>query len=173
MAFPVSDLPSELGVKELAPEEAVEVLVAQAVRGRVAPGRQRGYDVYRSELYPDKTFQIKYANVRDIPGKKKKIGDRDVVVRPRKQWAFSVNNSDYKADWYILFGERDGRVYPFLLSYEEWIDRSSKTAKGRFLLVTAQEYSRCGRYASAKKRNRTWEYYVPEWTELPKYILQK
>ena len=122
--------------------------------------------MHKSVLFPGTTFQVKYSRTGLRKGDTRTINGREVDIRDTWRWSFRVSNAAYKADWYALFGEREGLVYPFLLSYSEWIERSCKTGKQRFLAIAAQEYSKCGRYASARKRNRSWEHYIDEWSKL-------
>jgi len=167
MSFPLLEMPSEIGgIKELAFEESAEILVARAVQGKVAGGRQRGFDVYKSALFPGQTFQVKTARVSVRAGEVKVLDGRELEIRDTYQWAFRVGHSEYTADWYILFGERDDLVYPFLLTQQEWDAHSSPTGTpARMLIMTAQEYSRCGRYISSYKRNRHWRFVIRKWPE--------
>jgi len=166
MSFPLSDLPIELGgIKELSCAEAVEILVAQAVQGRLPGGNHPGFDVYKSRLFPGQTFQVKFSNTLTRKGVTKVLNGRTRVIKDTLQWAFSVATSEYRADWYVLFGECDSFVYPFLFSRADWVKKSSKAGKGRYMAITAQEYSRCGRYYNSHKRNRKWEHYIREWPD--------
>lgn len=164
MAFSLSDLPAEIGrVKELSPDEAVEVLVARAVQGKVAAGNAPGFDVHKSALFPGETFQVKFSRALFREGSTKVLGGYLRTFKDTWKWAFNVSKSKYQADWYVLFGERDGLIYPFLFDYSEWVEGASNTGKGRLMTITAQQHSRCGRYAGTYKLNRRWENYIANW----------
>jgi len=163
MTFSVDELPSKVDVLLLSKAKAAEVILARALKGKVAPGNNPGFDVYQAERYPGETFQVKYSVAHLREAEEKSIGDRSVTIQDRYLWSFRVGNADHIADWYCLFGEKEGLVYPFVLSYSEWIKRSSLAQKARILIVSAREFSKCGRYDKSYKRNRTWEYHVKEW----------
>jgi len=167
MPIPFSELPAEIGgIKELSFDEAAEVLVAQAVKGKVTGGRQAGFDVHKSALFPSQTFQVKSSRPGLRHGETKELGGYTREFKDTYRWTFRVGKSEYTADWYVLFGEYDGLVYPFLMTQQEWDRVSSNTGTpARMLAITVQEHSKCGRYFSAYKRNRHWQFVIRQWPE--------
>lgn len=68
VSFPLGQVPTELvcphcggSVRQAPLSEGFEILVAGWLGGELAATRQEGYDVYKSALFPKRTFQVKHA----------------------------------------------------------------------------------------------------------------
>ena len=140
-------------IKDLSLSERFEVLSAIALRARLTVGKNAGFDIYDSALYPGLTFQVKASNAWQDISTRAKIENHGEV--------YTFNGADnYEADFYILFGLKDDMVYPFLFSKNAWKKAGSKTGKRRIVVLKTARYSR---RTKALKENRGWNCYIDDW----------
>jgi len=166
----LSDVPSILHIrdehgdltKDLSLGERFEMLAARVLHARVARYRQVGFDLYDSPLYPGIKFQVKIAHAREGQSGPKIINGRDVLMRVAPSWTWSEKASG-EVHLYILFGIKQGIIYPFVAPLDIWLAESFESSGGRTLRICSEEYSRCGRYESSIKRNKFWEYSIRNW----------
>ena len=140
-------------IKDLGLFERFEALTAVALHGRLAIGRNAGFDVYDSALYPELTFQVKVSSAWQD------ISTRAKTERHGEVYTFNGTN-EHEADYYILFGLKDDLVYPFLFTKTTWKRLGSKTGKRRIVVLKTARYSR---RSKALKENRGWNCYINDW----------
>ena len=163
--FAIEQLPTEYGIMDLGLPHAAEIITAEVLQARVAPSSNPGFDVYQSELFPGLTFQVKLAQAREQEGAVRIIKGRTCVLNASPTWAWSEAHA-LGADWYVLFGVKDGTVYPFAVPVFIWHEESYDTGTGgRFLSISCDQYSKCGRHVRSYKRNKFWQYRIPKWPD--------
>lgn len=144
---------------QLSQAKAFEVILAHVVRGVVMEHGNVGYDVSGSSLYPGMTFQVKCSNPDDPAQYAQQVIFVEGVERDLNQapaWWFGARDR-IGADWYILFGLRENKVYPFAIPTGKWSRYKSDPQR-----IVTQEYSRCG---SGHRRNQFWEYAIHQWPD--------
>lgn len=155
MSFLLEIVPAELlcphcgkHIRDVGLAGGFEILAAQWLGAELAVERQRGYDVHKSTLFPNCTFQIKYAYPSSV---QRKWGSNEV-------WAWQDNNAEGQADYYVLFGIREKLAYCFLLDTLLW-DRFSSGKTSSMLYSPTFPFSRRGRGArSYIHEARLWKY---------------
>ena len=149
--------------------EGFEIFTADALQARMAGFQNEGYDLYKSQLFPDVTFQVKYARARVRPAETKLVNGRLCEFPERRTWTWTERIAG-SADFYVLFGINDG-ITPFLLCRHDWLDVASDDGNGgKVRTTTANEWSNCGRYMNSSKRNRFWRFALKVW---PEYLLAR
>lgn len=135
-----------------------ERLTAEYLKGKQAPPFNPGFDVYDSILVPDLTFQVKYANVIS-----KKCGHGQDIW----QWTQS-NIEKCDADYFILYGIREGNVSMFCIPRSKFIAEGTRYANGR---LCYQGHP----YPTADRRRyhftpKLWKWHVSDPTRLHERI---
>jgi hypothetical protein len=149
--------------------EAVEFYTARVLGAQVAPARMQGYDVHNSIHFPGVTFQVKVSRAGAGRKEQKIVKGRDSTWDSSPTWAWTERLA-FGADYYVLYGVRKDQVYPFVVPVYLWEDESYDTGNGgRFLRISIDQYSRCGKYRNSFKRNKFWQYLVKTW---PKGLLE-
>jgi hypothetical protein len=123
-------------------KDLTESYVADLVRGQVVVNSSNpGFDVWKSELYPECTFQVKYA----IPYQGKS----------RRAWTFhGLGYGNHGASWHIYFGIRANSVYPFLFS-SKYIGRFERHAS---INIPVRRYGRTG-------LSPYWYHFLRQWPD--------
>jgi hypothetical protein len=141
MPFPLREVPTVFAcphcgkhIRDANLSEGFEILIARWLRAELAMERQRGYDIHKSTLFPNRTFQVKYAYPSAV---QRKWGSNEV-------WEWSDGQAIGQADYYILFGVRKGLVHCFLLNRKLW-DRLSSGKTSSILYSPTYCFSRRGR----------------------------
>jgi len=166
----LSDIPLELTcpdcgkfIKEMSLSEAVEFYTARVLGGEVARARMQGFDVHKSIHFPGATFQVKMSRAGAGRKEQKTIQGREVDLDGSPTWSWHESIA-FGADFYILYGVLKDQVYPFVVPVYLWEDESSDTGSGgRFLRISTDQYSRCGKYRNSFKRNKFWQYLIKTW----------
>jgi len=167
--FSLSTIPTEIAygncIKELSLSDAVEWLTADLLHARLAAARNPGFDVYKSELFPNVTFQVKASRPGEAHKIQKIVNGRDALWDASPAWTWREANAG-NADFYFLYGVNGESVYPFVVPLYIWTKEAYDTGAGGLILrVSVDQYSRCGRYKRASKRNKFWQYYVKDWPD--------
>jgi hypothetical protein len=131
--------------------QSFEVKVASWLQARVAPPATKGYDVYDSLLVPDKTFQVKYAQMHRFHSPKKQF--------PVETWTWKVKSLDsVHPDFFVLFGiDEDGTENVFLLSRDDYLAYASRSKDGGYFLHVSSKRVSNRRYAYIPK---IWRYLI-------------
>lgn len=167
MAISIDQVPTSLQcprcghkIRGVPVSEGYEILVAQWLKGELAPALQVGFDIYQSALFPKRTFQVKHAN----PSNARR---NDGVY---ESWAWG-SNACILADYYILFGVKDSFAYCFLLTSELW-EKFSAGKSRRLLTSPTHRFSRQGggTRRGYPRENRLWFY---ECMGLPQDLIRR
>lgn len=172
MSFSASIVPTELRcpdcghyIRDISPSEGYELLVATVLKTKWAHQLCPGYDVYDSALFPDTTFQVKFANAREGRTETRNVDGRELTFVQAPTWSWR-DAANIGADFYVLFGVQGDLVYPFVVCRDAWMDESCKASdKARLLRVSTKAKSRCGRYHSGYKDNKFWQYAITSWPQ--------
>jgi hypothetical protein len=180
--FPISVLPDRAAVISgnmdfsfpLSRWQACELFVAHYLDAMLALPCHTGYDVYGSRMFPGLTFQIKYATAyqRDKSGIDAFNAQKgyDPVLKVKPSWCFTAPQRE-AADFYVLLGSMNDRIYPFVMAQDE-SPLARRDGKRRGLIICTSKQVRCGhgKYRQAKY----WNHSIKAWPDdLYSYIEAK
>ena len=167
--FSLTEIPTEIEyrhcIKELNLADGAEWLTADLLHARLASAGNPGFDVYKSELFPNLTFQVKLSRPGEARKIQKTVNGRDDFwdTSPAWTWHEAIAES---ADFYVLYGVNGDEVYPFVVPLRVWTKEAYDTGIGGLILrVSVDQYSHCGRYKRSFKRNKFWQYLLKTWPD--------
>jgi len=173
MSFPMSLVPTSLIcphcretiIEQPSLAQCFEILVARTLNAKLAGNAQSGIDVYDSELFPELTFQVKFAHA-SFPktGYVIKRGNKTYQMNNSPRWFWS-GNAETLADWYIFFGILKDQAHTFVFAQEIWLAKACDAylygRRRKQLAVIAKKMSKRGKRGMVM--NKMWEYEVPDW----------
>ena len=154
-------------IERISEYQRFEIFVAQTLQAKLAGNCQAGVDVYGSALFPNLCFQVKFAfpNYPKTGYVVEKRGKKHIMnVAPRWFWS---GNAEELADWYILFGILEDKVYPFVFPAQVWLEEACDAflygRRRKQMAIVAQKMSRRGKRGMVM--NKMWEYEIVNWPD--------